>query len=457
MYARSPAVWQVGAGREPFSRPPGRTARLTHASSIEPRSATRSRLCLVGRVSVSPTCRDQGWPTIAAVDDRNLRRTRNTHPVLLPETRRRVEEVVLGASGTIYYRLSPGTARPTELVDDRGRTVLEAFGALPMQQMSEDIDAYRVSMVGVEGAEWDADQVRNLVGPLVAFLRTFGPIGIGWGGQFGVRNPEVERLERDLERLRVARMGIDPATTTGRKRLGSDFWTASFWGHAPGRDAVPAVRRRVSFPGRSWDERIRLEDDGIPHDFWPQIVDEHQDLTRTLELVEAIARRDRFGCKRAVRLFVPDDGAEFWVGPPAPLRPSFREVAQGFRPSSGRLAVYQVPDHQIDWIALGRRMVADLIARQIDFAMPLVDVAPDERLRVRFQARSVLEAVYLRLLDHVQYREGFGIGRCGSCDGPILRTRRPGKTGNQWHRGCHGGRVLLWRQANPGWRRRRNG
>lgn len=97
-------------------------------------------------------------------------------------------------------------------------------------------------------------------------------------------------------------------------------------------------------------------------------------------------------------------------------------------------------------------MVADLIARQIDFAMPLVDVAPDERLRIRFEVRSALEAVYLQLLDHIQRREAFGIGRCGSCGGPILRTRRPGKTGNQWHRGCRGGRVALWRQANPGWR-----
>lgn len=147
------------------------------------------------------------------MDDRNLPRTRNTAPALLPETRRRVDEVVLSAGGMLYYRLSPGATRPTELVDDRGRTVLEAFGALPMKQMSEDSDAYRVSMRGVEGAALDDAHVLNLIGPLVAFVRTFGPIGLDWSGQFGVRNPEVERLERDLEQMRLARMGIDPATT----------------------------------------------------------------------------------------------------------------------------------------------------------------------------------------------------------------------------------------------------
>jgi hypothetical protein len=389
------------------------------------------------------------------VDDRNLRRTRNTRLPLLPETRYKVEEVVLSSGLALYYRLSSAAGEPTELVDERGRTVLEAFGALPMEQMSSDIDAYRLSMQGVEGAEWDPAQVHTVIGPLVAFVRTFGPIGVGWGGELGVRNPEAERLRAEVERARLSRLGIDPDTAPHRKSVGAEFWTVSFWGHAPGRGAVPDVRRRFWYPDRSWAERIRLGDDGIPHDFWPRIVEEHQDLTRTLDLVEAIAVQDRFECRRAIRPFVPSDNTEFWVGPPEPGRPVFGRARRGVRPSSGWLAVFQVPDHEVDWVVLGRRMVADLIARQIDFAMPLVDVADDERLRVSFQARSVLEAIYLQLLDHVRRREAFGIGRCGVCGGPILRIRRPGRTGNRWHRGCRGGRVRRWRQANPDWRSRR--
>jgi hypothetical protein len=38
-----------------------------------------------------------------------------------------------------------------------------------------------------------------------------------------------------------------------------------------------------------------------------------------------------------------------------------------------------------------------------------------------------------------------------------LRTRRPGKTGNGWHAGCQGARVLAWRRDHPGWRRRGRG
>jgi hypothetical protein len=389
------------------------------------------------------------------VDDRNLRRTRNTGLPLLPETRHRVEEVVLSSSLTLYYRLSSAAGKPTELVDERGRTVLEAFGALPMEQMGSDIDAYRLSMQGVEGAEWDPARVLTLIRPLVAFVRNFGPIGVGWGGQYRVANPAAERLRADAERTRLARMGIDPDTARDRRRLGAEFWTVSFWGHAPGRGAVPDVRQRFAYPNRPWAERVRLEDDGIAYDFWPQIVEEHNDLARTLQLVAAIAARDQFACRRAIRLFVSSDRTEFWVGPPEPGPPAFRGAVRGFRPSSGRLAVFQVPEHEVDWVVLGRRVVADLIARQIDFAMPLVEVADDEHLRVKFQAGSVLEAIYLQLLDHVQYREAFGIGRCGSCAGPILRTRRPGRTGNQWHRGCHGGRVRRWRELNPDWRSRR--
>ncbi len=390
------------------------------------------------------------------MDDRKVQKIRNTHGVaLIAEIRRGVEEVALSSGLTLYYRLTTRVGRPTEQVDGRKRKVLEAFGALPMDRMSQDIDAYRLSMRGVEGIEWDPAHVGRLIAPLVEFVRSFGPIGVGWGGEFGVRNPVAERLRRDAERERLARMGIDADAATGRKSLGSEFWTVSFWGHAPGRGAVPDVRQHFWYPDRPWVTRLRYEDDGIPHDFWPRIVEEHRDLMGTLELVEAIARRDQFRCRAALRTFHPSDNAEFWVGEPDPMRPSYGRAVTGSIPSSGWLAVFQLPAHRVDWVVFGRRMLADLIARQIDFAMPLVDVSDDEVLRVRWQARSVLETIYLQLLDHVRRREAFGIGRCGDCGGPIIRTKPPGVTGNQWHRGCQGGRVRRWRQENPDWRQRR--
>jgi hypothetical protein len=390
------------------------------------------------------------------VDDRKLQKTRNTRAVaLIAEIRRGVDEVALSSGLNLYYRLTTRAGRPTEQVDRLKRRVLEAFGALPMDRMSQDIDAYRLSLRGVEGAEWDAAHASTLITPLVEFVRTFGPIGIGWGGEFGVKNPVAARLRRDADRERLKRMGIDAEGETGRRSLGSEFWTVSFWGHAPGRGAVPDVRQRFWYPDQPWATRLRYEDEGIPHDFWPRIVDEHRDLIATLELVEAIARRDQFRCRDAARVFHPGDNAEFWVGEPNPMRPSYGRAVRGSVPSSGWLALFRVPTHRVDWVVLGRGMLADLIARQIDFAMPLVDVSDDEVLGVRWQAKSVLEAVYLQLLDHVRRREAFGIGHCGDCEGPIMRTKPPGVTGNQWHQGCQAGRVRRWRQENPDWRQRR--
>ena len=389
------------------------------------------------------------------MDDGKKRKTRNTRAALIPETRRGVEDVALASSLALYYRLTTRAGRPTDQVDNQKRKVLEAFGALPMEQMSQDIDAYRLSMRGVEGAEWDPVHAGTLISPLVEFVRAFGPIGVGWGGEFGVRNPVVERMRRDAEQARRIRMGLDPADASERKTLGTEFWTVSFWGHAPGRGAIPDVRQRFWYPDRPWGERLRLGDDGIPHDFWPQIVDEHRDLRSTLELVEAIARRDEYQSRDAIRAFSPGDNAEFWVGEPDPLRPNFGAAVRTYLPSGGRLALFRLPTHTVDWVMLGRRMLADLIARQIDFAMPVVDVSDDEVLRLRWHAISALEAVYLQLLDHVRRHETYGIAWCGYCGGPIMRTRPRGVTGNRWHQRCRAGRVRRWREANPDWRTRR--
>jgi hypothetical protein len=56
----------------------------------------------------------------------------------------------------------------------------------------------------------------------------------------------------------------------------------------------------------------------LPQDYWLQLVDEHQDLHKTLLLVEAIAQGDVFKYRRAVRSFAPNDDAEFWVGGSSP-------------------------------------------------------------------------------------------------------------------------------------------
>ena len=105
------------------------------------------------------------------------------------------------------------------------------------------------------------------------------------------------------------------------------------------------------------------------------------------------------------------------------------------------------PAHRVGWVILGRWFLTGLIGRQIDISMPLVDVSPDERGQIRWRATSVLAVMYLELLDYVRRHEESGIGTCGRCGGPILRTRKSGPSGNRWHRGCRAGRVERWRAA----------
>ena len=325
-----------------------------------------------------------------------------------------------------------------------------------MEAMADALDRYRLSLLGVAGAVWEQQRALAAIAALEGFIRKFGPIGVGWGGEFGVRNPEAERLKRELDDEQWRAMGIDPATVEHHVAPGdAEFWTANFWGHAPGRGALPEVRRRVSYQGRDWAERVRRDDDGLPHDDWLQLVEEYHNLRKTLALVEAIAQRDQFACRRAARSFAPSDVAEFWVGGPGPDGLDLGRALTGSHPASGRAQLFRLPVHQVDWVLMGRFMLAGLIGRQVDFAMPLVDVPASGRFEVRWRATSLLEVIYLELLEHVRRDDSFGVGRCGGCGGPILRSRRPGKTGNQWHPKCRGGRVRRWRQANPEWRSRR--
>ena len=175
-------------------------------------------------------------------------------------------------------------------------------------------------------------------------------------------------------------------------------------------------------------------------------------MGRTLSLVEAIARGDRFACRRAIRAFARNDDAGWRLSPNAP---SGFDVARAFRPNRAGSVVqpFRLPEHEVDWQLLATFMLADLISRQIDFAMPLVAVVGSAQIEARPQGTSLLELVYLELLEHVQRRPDFGVGQCRGCGGPILRTRRPGKTGNGWHAGCQGSRVLAWRSDHPGWRK----
>ena len=381
-----------------------------------------------------------------------LPRTRNTDNSLGPGAWWIVEEVALSPALGLTYRLGRRDARPAERRDSRGRSVLEAFASLPMEQMAARLEEYRALGRDRPGSAWEQEPALAAIDELVGFVKHFGPIGVGWGAEFGIHNPEADRLERELEQARFTALGFDPAAAGGLADPGEPrFWTVSFWGHGPGRGAIPSAIRQATYPKLAWSERIRLDDPGLPHDYWLQIVDEYVALGRTLTLVEAIARADWIACRNAIRAFAPNEDVTWRLSARAPK--GF-DRASAFNPNRAGTEVkpFRLPEHEVDWVLLGTFVLADLISRQIDFAMPLVAVSASAQIEARPQGTSLLELVYLELLEHVQLRPDFGVGQCRGCGGPILRTRRPGKTGNGWHKGCQGARVLAWRRDRPGWR-----
>jgi len=109
----------------------------------------------------------------------------------------------------------------------------------------------------------------------------------------------------------------------------------------------------------------------------------------------------------------------------------WRTANRGMVPSSGWFRPFEVHESNVDWVALGRMVLAEHIDVKLSdttVGVGLRDGIPAFGWRIG----SLLEVIYLQLLDHVRQRLAFGVGNCDFCGAPILRVRR----GQRWHSGC---------------------
>lgn len=326
-------------------------------------------------------------------------------------------------------------------------------------RLQEGTDAWRT--VGIEerdriladDPERETRRWERAFGELFDFVRTFGPIGFTWGRMFTVGNAvaeraegqlAAERLERELLALGVeagearSRAGLVAASRRGRR------WRVTF--PAPGF-GTPEVHEARAYPERDWEERVGLGDDLLAQDYLGpgsagQLWLEQDDLLRVLELVGALSEER----KDAARLRAATGGLPGVARYPLhrgeaadPVDIDWRDADR--RPGlDGRhvFAPFEQHPATVDWVATARLSLAEYLSQRLGWAGLGVGLGARGLIRARWVIWSLLDVIYLQLLEHVEERLDFGIGTCTGCGGPILNTRRRGPMANVAHRGCGG-------------------
>ena len=242
---------------------------------------------------------------------------------------------------------------------------MEAFTALDLDAMGERLREY---LAGRAGREPDQEGLRHALREIVGFVRTFGPLGIGWGMTLPVENPEAERLERKLL------AGVVPETRS------ESSWVASFYGQGAGRWGPGLVRRRHSFPRADLATRLAM-DEGMPGDLGRG----SSTSRRTCGTHSGSRTRSRV----TTRTYCAGSSRRGRSGYGTfRLRTSTQPATTGGA-SARRVTDTQVDRRRfaaggdIDWRVFARLMLSNLIGRQLNFVLPYVEVEESRRFHPR--------------------------------------------------------------------------
>lgn len=371
--------------------------------------------------------------------------TWQTFPPRLPWAVGRVRIDLPEGGPAIAYDLTTArdTDDPLERRDGRNRLALEAFSALRLDEMGAALDAY-VESVRAEGSEAEQKRMRAALGDLVAFVERFGPLGIGWDRTFSVTNPSADEAERRLEECEGRIRGDEQSSEEARSR-GTTRWLVSFYYDRDRREGGVVRRAWTPLPdAQPWLDT----EEPLPSDRLSRIRSEQDDLRMAIAFAEVIARNDEVAIKALVR----DAPWARYISLRSydPRGADWRRVRRGRRVFGRGLWGPFDPEEDVDWELFARLLLAKLIERQLGFVSPRVDVDRAGRFRLDDRPGTVLELIYRQLLEHLQERQGYGIGWCGYCGGAILRTRLPkSPTGNLWHAGrcANAGRGRRFREG----------
>jgi hypothetical protein len=85
----------------------------------------------------------------------------------------------------------------------------------------------------------------------------------------------------------------------------------------------------------------------------------------------------------------------------------------------------------VDWETLGWTVLTQHLSRMLTWGSLRV-VLRGNRPHLGWRVGSLVEVMYLQLLEHITQHPDFRIGQCDYCGAPILRVRRE----QRWHSGC---------------------